>query len=182
MATNRARRFHHSIEPHLESLFRAAFRLAGNRADAEDLVQDTCIRAFERVAELREAQTTRGWLLSILYHLFVDGVRRARRSPVTMETGSTVDRSAGPGPDPEAEAIRRQSEEALHRAWLELEPGQRALLALRAEGYSSAEIAEIVGVPIDALYARLYRARLNLAELLKKPSDSKPNDRLRVAK
>ena len=182
MATNRARRFHRSIEPHLEALFRAGFRLAGNRTDAEDLVQDTCIRAFERLAELREARSTRGWLLSILYNRFVDGVRRATRSPVTIEAGSTIDQSACPGPDPEAEAIRRQSEEALYQAWLELEPGQRALLALRAEGYSSAEIAEISGVPIDALYARLYRARLNLAELLKRPSNSKANDRLRIAK
>lgn len=182
MATTDARRFHRLIEPHLDALFRAAFRLAGNSADAEDLVQDTCIRAFQRLAELHQSSSAKGWLLSVLYNRFVDSVRRRRRSPVSIEPLATIDRSACPELNPEEQAMCRESEDALHRAWLRLEPSQQALLALRAEGYSAAEIAEITGLPIEALYARLYRARLNLAQHLKEPSASKLNNRLRIAK
>jgi RNA polymerase sigma-70 factor (ECF subfamily) len=182
MATTDARRFHRLIEPHLEALFRAAYRLAGTRADAEDLVQDTCIRAFQRVTELQESQAVKAWLLSVLYNRFVDCSRRAERSPVAPESITTIDRSVSPEPSPEEHAMIHQSEEALHQAWLKLEPSQQALLALRAEGYSSAEISEITEVPIEALYARLYRARLNLARQLKEPSESRPNNRLEIAK
>ena len=182
MATTDARRFHRLIEPHLEALFRAGYRLAGNRADAEDLVQDTCIRAFERVTELQESRPIKAWLLSVLFNRFVDGSRRAERSPIATEFVTAIDRSVCPEPSPEERVMNDQSEEALHRAWLMLEPSQQALLALRAEGYSSAEISEITEVPIDALYGRLYRARLNLAQHLKHPSVGTLNHRLEIAK
>lgn len=182
MATTDARQFHRIVEPHLDALFRAAFRLSGNSADAEDLVQETCIRALNRISDLRGSRSAKAWLLSVLYNRFIDDVRRARRSPVTVESVTTIDRSACPEPTPEEQAMFRQSEEALHRAWLKLEPSQQALLALRAEGYSSAEIAEITDLPVEAIYARLYRARLNLAEQLKEPSARCSNHRLEIAK
>lgn len=182
MATTDARRFHRLVEPHLDALFRAAYRLAGNSEDAEDLVQDTCIRAFQSSTDLHDSQSTKGWLLAVLYNRFVDGRRQAKRSPVTIEPVATIEASACPEPNPEESLLRGQSEEALHQAWISLDSGQQALLALRAEGYSSAEIAEIAGLPVEALYARLYRAKLSLAQHLKESSESKPKDRQGIAK
>jgi len=167
MPTADAHRFKGLIEPHLDALFRAAFRLARNRADADDLVQETCVRAYVRVAELRESQPVKAWLLRVLHNVFVDGARRARRSPVTaVQDDADLASSACPDPNPEERAGMTQREEQLHRAWLKLDRGHRALLALRAEGYGLSEIAEITGLPAEALNARLYRARVSLARSL----------------
>jgi RNA polymerase sigma-70 factor (ECF subfamily) len=162
-------RFKTLIEPQLDALFGAAYRLSRNRADAEDLVQDTCIRACLRLDELRETEPVRAWLLRVLHNLFVDGTRRTQRSPVTAS--ATVDALAAalacPDPTPEESACNGQREAALERAWLSLDRDQRALLGLRAEGYTLAEISSITRIAMDALTMRLYRARKNLTRCLK---------------
>ncbi|HWL62327.1 MAG TPA: RNA polymerase sigma factor [Steroidobacteraceae bacterium] len=58
-------RFHRLIEPHLDALFRAAYRLTRNRPDAEDLVQEACVRAFERLDSLSEEGAVKSWLLRV---------------------------------------------------------------------------------------------------------------------
>jgi RNA polymerase sigma-70 factor (ECF subfamily) len=182
--SNDSRRFTGLIEPHLEALFRTAYRLARNRADAEDLVQETCVRAYLRLAELREDQPVKAWLLRVLHNLFVDGARRARRSPIGGSADGT-DRTvstASPDPTPEESACRAQREERLHRAWRALDRGHRALLALRAEGYTLGEIAEIAGIAPDALNARLYRARQSFARLLAEPTALERPVRMEIAK
>ncbi len=167
MAIEDARRFERLIEPQLGALFRAAYRLARNTADAEDLVQDTCLRAYQVVTRLDESRSVKAWLRTIMHNLFVDGTRRARRSPVCAATDDTeLAARACADPNPEERASMIQREEQLHHAWLRLDRGHRALLALRAEGYSLAEIGSIAGLPIDAVQSRLYRARLNLARYL----------------
>lgn len=168
MATEDAKRFERLIEPHLDALFRVAFRLARNTADAEDLVQDTCLRAYQGVNELDDSRPVKAWLQTVMHNLFVDGVRRAQRSPMVAATDDTQS-SAGacPDPNPEERVSMTQREERLHDAWSRLDRGHRALLALRAEGYSLPEIAAITGLPNEALQSRLYRARLNLARYLK---------------
>ena len=167
MATGDAKRFERLIEPHLDALFRAAFRLARNTADAEDLVQDTCLRAFQGVTKLDESQPVRAWLRTVMHNLFMDGARRARRSPVVAAADDTqLATRACPEPTPEEQASLTQREEQLHRAWSRLDRGHRALLALRAEGHSLPEIAVITGLQVEALQSRLYRARLNLARQL----------------
>lgn len=158
------KRFSALIEPHLDALFRAAYRLTRNRADAEDLVQATCVRACERLAELREP--VKGWLLRVMHNLFVDGTRRARVSPIDAGIDMDMAASACAGPTPEESLAVRQRVAQLEQAWLRLEQGQRALLGLRAEGYSLAEISSITGIAMDALTMRLYRARQNLTRCL----------------
>jgi RNA polymerase sigma-70 factor (ECF subfamily) len=168
VVTADAKRFIRLVEPHLDALFRAAFRLAGNTADAEDLVQDTCLRACQGVNELDEERSVKTWLLTVMHNVFVDGTRRARRSPVTAKADDTeLDAHPCADPDPEERVAMAQREKRLHEAWSKLDRGHQALLALRAEGYSLAEIAAITSVPIDALQSRLYRARSNLARYLK---------------
>lgn len=169
MSSSDARHFKGLIEPHLDALFRAAFRLARNQADAEDLVQETCVRACRRISELDESRHVKAWLLRVLYNVFVDAARRARRSPVTSlgNDSDPVSSSPCPDPGPEESACTSQREEQLDRAWLKLDRGQRVLLALRAEGYGLSEISEFTSVPIDVLNARLYRARQSFARHLR---------------
>lgn len=182
MATVDGRRFKTLIEPHLEAVHRAAYRLVRNKSDADDLVQETCIRAIEGLSALRESEPVRSWLLTVMHNVFVDGSRRARCSPVATGQDRHLAESVCPIPNPEECASMNQREEQLHHAWSQLERGHRILLALRAEGYSISEIAQITGIPMEALYARLYRARLNLAQHLNSGASSKPLDRREISK
>jgi RNA polymerase sigma-70 factor (ECF subfamily) len=168
MPGNNNKRFSDLIEPHLDALFRAAYRLVRNRADAEDLVQETCVRAFERLDEIKESGGVKAWLLRVMHNLFVDGTRRARLSPIDAQETVTelASLSVCPLPTPEEALDNRQRLAQLERAWTRLDLGHRALLALRAEGYTHAEISTITNIATDALAMRLYRARQNLARCL----------------
>ena len=163
-----ADRFKRLVEPHLDGLFRAAFRLVRNRADAEDLVQETCLRAYQAAPSLDESRPAGAWLSAVMHNLYVDGARRAKRSPVAqVSDDAEFSTRASSDPTPEERALMTEREEQLHRAWARLDRGHQSILALRAEGCSLPEIAAITELPIDALQSRLYRARLNLARYLK---------------
>lgn len=161
-------RFSRLVQPHLDALFRAAYRLTRNRPDAEDLVQETCVRACQRLAVLAEDGAVKGWLLRVMHNLYVDGVRRARVAPFARreEQGAEDHQPVCPAPTPEDALDRTQRLQQLDDAWRALEPGQRALLALRAEGYSNIEIAAIAGISPDAVGMRLQRARRSLTQVL----------------
>lgn len=161
-------RFQRLIEPHLDALFRAAYRLTRNRPDAEDLVQEACVRAFERLDSLSEERAVKSWLLRVMHNLFVDGARRARVAPFARhgEDGAGSHQPVCPAPTPEESADRTQRLQQLGDAWQALDPAQRALLALCAEGYSNTEIAAIAAISADAVGMRLLRARRSLAQVL----------------
>ena len=154
------------LEPHVEPLYRAAYRLTANRADAEDLVQEVCVRACAGAAELTRVAYLRGWLLKVQYRVFVDGLRRRKRSPLRI-TGENFDAARctdDPSPDDLTEASL--AERRLLEAWPRLDKEQRALLALHVEGYTLAEIASVTDLSTEVLKARLYRARVRLGKLL----------------
>lgn len=169
-------RFKTLIEPQLGGLYRVAYRLAGNRLDAEDLVQEVCLRAWEKLpSEATSAHVAR-WLLHVLYHLFVDGQRRKRRGPVESLNGAddpTPDMTS-PTSRPDELAELAEHERVLDRAWSHLEPAQQVLLSLRAEGYGLGEIEEITGISRDVLRARLHRARQSLVRRLEDAERSVP--------
>ena len=163
------------VQPHFASLYRAALRLTRRRHDAEDLVQEVCVRACGRLGELAEIDHPRAWLMRILYRLFIDAERRRRRAPVPLGAAACHDGewpSDAAGPEREADACRMH--ERVVAVWDELEPEQRALLSLHAEGHDFEELAAIFGINRNALSARLHRARQRLAKLLaaeeRKPS------------
>jgi RNA polymerase sigma-70 factor (ECF subfamily) len=155
------------VAPHLEALFRMAHRLVRNTADAQDLVQDTCITAWGNLAAVAAADSPLRWLLRVQHNRFIDLHRRRRRSPVVAaeESGDTS-ALASDLPDPEQMLQQFQSEQLLERAFLQLEEMPRMLLALRAEGYELPEMEAITGIDRALLSARLYRARLRLAQLI----------------
>lgn len=166
-------RFSNLIEPHLDALFRAAYRLTRNRADAEDLVQDACIRACQQLAGLRETGPVKSWLLRVMHNLYVDGARRAKRSPIDAWQAQPAEVTS-PAATPEESLDQRQSVDQLERAWSRLDRDHQSLLALRAEGYSLAEISAITNIATDALNMRLYRARQSLTRHLQQERTPTP--------
>jgi RNA polymerase sigma-70 factor (ECF subfamily) len=175
MADEKRRQFDALIAPHLERLFRAACRLLGNAADAQDLVQDTCVTACENLAALGANTHPLRWLLRVQHNRFIDGARRRRRAPVVV-LDVTARAAAMPSdrPGPDELLLQAEAERALERAFLALEESQRILLTLRAEGYDLAEIEAITGISRDVLRARLHRARRSLAQRIEELSGAPP--------
>jgi RNA polymerase sigma-70 factor (ECF subfamily) len=160
-------RFASLVQPHFAALYRAAMRLTRRRADAEDLVQEVCLRAYSRLDDLGAVTSSRAWLMRALYHLFIDATRRKRRQssislPGDDAAGAPLSEEAGP--ERLAEAGRMH--ERLAAVWDRLDAEQKALLSLHAEGHDLEELAAIFAVNKNALSARLHRARQRLAKLL----------------
>ena len=169
-------RFQALVSPHFEALHRAAFRLTRRHHDAEDLVQEVCLRACRELGKLETLESVRGWLLRVQYRIFVDGVRKRVRSAV--DCGDMPDSFASEDPGPEELTSAAYTQERLDRAWSELTPEQRALLALHAEGYGLAELEQILGTNRNSLSARLHRARARLAKLIGDDARASPRSAL----
>jgi RNA polymerase sigma-70 factor (ECF subfamily) len=162
-----AKRFEAIVAPHFDALYRAGLRLTRTRADAEDLVQEVCLRAYPELERLETLEQPRAWLLRIQYRIFVDETRRRRRAPFAPADASPAELAISDEPGPEEltdELLRRRR---LARVWNALEPSQRALLALHAEGYSLGELEAVTGISKNALGVRLHRARARLAKLMR---------------
>jgi RNA polymerase sigma-70 factor, ECF subfamily len=154
------------VAPHLETLFRVAYRLVRNTADAEDLVQETCVTACASFAALAAADSSLHWLLRVQQNRFIDSVRRRNRSPVLAEDSWDAEPVATDYPDPELLLQQVQNEQLLEQAFQQLDELQRTLLSLRAEGYDLPEIESITGVGRKVLSVKLHRARLCLSRKL----------------
>jgi RNA polymerase sigma-70 factor (ECF subfamily) len=168
MSSQIQRAFQRSIAPTLPRLFRLAYRLTGNVSDADDLVQDTCVAACERLGELEDMEHPDRWLLRVLHNRFVDGARRHSRAPVVnLNDGArfaAVDALNDGHHGDLADLTHR--ERAFLAACAKLSDQHRMMLSLRAEGYALPEIAEIMAIDNSVLRGRLHRARENLARHL----------------
>ena len=168
MSESSGQQFKARIEPYLNRLFRAACRLTGNAADAQDLVQDTCVRAFARPDQLAAADSPIAWLMRVQYNLFIDGARQRQRErlrPLDDSVAETLVADASTEPDRNLAASQGLS--AIERAMMRLNKEQRALLALLVEGYSLTEITQITELGLNVVNARLHRARRSLARYLR---------------
>lgn len=182
MPDRNPKHFGREIEPYLDKLFHAAYRLTHDRADAQELVQDVCVRAFENHEQWAETSTPLGWLMRIQYNLFVDGVRRERRAKV-VPLCEVEDRYLASGDrfDLESRTETSQRIARVQLAWRKLNRDQRALLALSVEGYTLAEMKEITGMSIEVLNARLYRARRSLMKNLEPENpDAESREKMEV--
>lgn len=163
-------RFATIVEPHYEALYRVAYRLTRSRHDAEDLAQEVCVRAYSHLDELELLEQPRGWLLRVLYRLFVDTVRRYERKHVGSIDDLTAE-LASETPSPVEEAERALTRRRLDDAWRYLDAEQQALLALHeVEGHTLGELAELTGLKEGTLKSRLHRARVRLGKLLSRES------------
>jgi RNA polymerase sigma-70 factor, ECF subfamily len=155
------------IERHLDKLFRSAYRLTQNRADAEELVQDTCLRAVAKREDWGKASSPLAWLMRVQYNLFVDAARkRARGNVVALGDADHSAWAAGDRFDPELRTEEALRLARVQRAWKKLKTEQRALLTLRAEGFTLAEMGEISALTVEVINARLQRARQSLSRHL----------------
>jgi RNA polymerase sigma-70 factor (ECF subfamily) len=161
-----SRHFAEAILPHEPTLFSAALRLCGNQAEAHDLVQDTFERALRNFDGFQPGTNARGWLLTIVHHLFIDRCRRRRREP--LQLGDQQDEVAQPEepmrPPPVWEDISR---EQLLAAVEQLSDDFRTVYKMHdLEGRSYNDIVERLGIPKATVGTRLARARRKLRVML----------------
>ncbi|MFN2431682.1 MAG: sigma-70 family RNA polymerase sigma factor [Gemmatimonadota bacterium] len=174
-----ARAFEELLSEHLDALYRTALRLCGGeRADAEDLLQDAMLRAFERFGDLREPAAARAWLFTILARTNLNRMRARRRRPETL--AADLDEreferalAAWPGiEDPDELAVSALARERLAAALDALEEPLRAVVWLSdVEGFRQREVAEMLGVPEGTVASRLFRARRILRDALRPPAN-----------
>jgi len=154
------RRFEALVMPHLDAAYNLARWLTRDTHDAEDVVQDACVRALKYVASV-ERGDARAWFLTIVRNAFYDWLRRNRPAEVVHGDDDAIDRAVDhANPDPEQAAVRLSEVRVLSEAIAALPLQFREVLILREfEDMSYKEIARVAGIPVGTVMSRLARAR-----------------------
>ncbi len=164
------------VESQLNTLFRVARRLVHEREDAEDLVQETCLKAFRALHQFQPGSDCKAWLITILINTYRDWARKSMKKPrpVSFEDFAGFyshlqqEHAQSRAQDPEEITVQANMEYLVHMAIEDLPPEFRlAVLLANVEGYSYREIAEIVDCPIGTVMSRLYRGRQLLRTTLR---------------
>ena len=154
------------VEQHSDRVYRLAYRLTGNRPDAEDLTQEVFVRVFRRL-DTYTPGTFEGWLHRVTTNLFLDQARRKQRirfDALSDERAGTL-RSDGPAPDSAVED--RMFDDDVELALASLPPDFRAAVVLcDVEGLSYDEIADILGAKLGTVRSRIHRGRAMLRRAL----------------
>jgi RNA polymerase sigma-70 factor (ECF subfamily) len=168
-------RFERDVLPMLPSLYGAAMRLTRNRSDAEDLVQETYLRAYRGFAGFQEGTNLKAWLYRILTNSYINTYRKKQREPQIVDGPEDVDewylydRLGGRSVEDSAETTVLDTipDQAVKDA-VESLPERFRLPVLLAdvEGFSYKEIAEIMDTPIGTVMSRLHRGRKALEKAL----------------
>jgi RNA polymerase sigma-70 factor, ECF subfamily len=169
------RDFEREALPHLDSLYATALRLTRSGSDAEDLVQDSLLRAYRFYDRFEAGTNLRAWLLKIVTNTFINRYRKAKRERTLMESVDAT--AAGEGmmsrgamrslTSPVDAAQRRLIAQEIERALDRLPDEYRVMILLAdVEELSYREIADVVGCPIGTVMSRLHRARKLLQQHL----------------
>ncbi len=162
---------------HMPSLYTAALRMTRNPADAEDLVQDTYLKAYRGFESFQEGTNLKAWLYRILTNTYINNYRAKKRRPEETDIDDVEQlylyrrlgglEGAQAGRSAEEEVLEHFTEADVKEA-LESLPEQFRLAVLLGdvEGFSYKEIAEILGVPIGTVMSRLHRGRRALQKRL----------------
>jgi RNA polymerase sigma-70 factor (ECF subfamily) len=155
---------------HLDAVYRTALRLSGNPVDAEDLVQETMLKAVRAWHRFEPGTNAKAWLLTILRHTYINQLRAAKHRTATVDVHDvepfTVFRDIQDA-DPEGTLFAAIVDDEVLRAIDALPPEFREVLVLSdAEGLSYAEIAGVIGAPVGTVKSRLFRARQLLQKRL----------------
>lgn len=168
---DRRRRFELLALPHLDAAYNFARWLAGNSADAEDVLQDAYLRAFRYFDAFRGGSDIRVWLLSIVRNTFLSWVKENRSSRLVFvpddhgtEAAEPAETMWGEAPrDPESLMLQSADAGMLNRLVEDLPTEYREVLLLReVEEMSYRDISAVVGVPIGTVMSRLARSRAML--------------------
>lgn len=168
-------RFETEALPYLDRLYGAALRMTRNPADAEDLVQDTFARAYEKFAQYTPGTNLKAWLYRIMTNLYINQYRKAQREPRQTYGDGVEDwqlsEVASHSPvglrSAEAEALDRIPNQTVQAALMQLPEDRRLAVYLAdVEGFAYREIAEIMDCPVGTVMSRLHRGRAQLREAL----------------
>ena len=160
----------------LDALYRTALRMTRSEADAEDLVQETYIRAFRFRQQFTPGTNLKAWLFRILTNTFINSYRRRQAQPEFTELDDVDEfslyrkmsdlRAASASPDPETEFLNGIVDTEVKDALGDLPEKFRSVVLLDVEGFSYKEIAEMLGIPIGTVMSRLHRGRKFLQKRL----------------
>ena len=165
--TRPADRFEQIIRPHIETLYRFAYRLCSSRDDAEELVQLLLIRLFPKLGQLESIEKLSPWLCRGLHNLYIDSYRSAMRQSALFDFESDGDSVISDQVTPFEHVSGNELMASIDAALNQLNDDQRILVLLHdAEGYTLNELSDILQVPLGTLKSRLNRARTNLKKLL----------------
>jgi RNA polymerase sigma-70 factor, ECF subfamily len=170
-------RFTELAMPHMQALYTAALRMTRSPADAEDLVQETFLKAYRGFDRYEEGTNLRAWLYKILTNTFINTYRAAKRRPEKADVEDVEDlylyrrladlRPNGQGRSAEDEVFDRFTDDEVKQAIESLPEAFRiAVLLADVEGFSYKEIAEITEVPIGTVMSRIHRGRKALQKAL----------------
>jgi RNA polymerase sigma-70 factor (ECF subfamily) len=171
------RRFYDLVWPMLRTVLRTAQILTGSTADADDLAQETLLKAFRSIGQFRDGTDVRAWLLTILRHARIDRLRAAGASAgvVSLDNLGVEPEACDEPEEPDWQALREDPQRALaefsdHQVIQALQalPDEIrwSLLLVDVEGMGQGEAAEVLGVPLGTIKSRLHRGRAMLRQAL----------------